>query len=118
MIGRFAPVQARNKVALVTCVAAAPPRMVMKSRRLMLSSIGNEPRAMNQKLITPFKIRVATQLWCCHQVEQRCLSWVTFDRFPVRARDVGYNPRSGHPHWRLGIRSKPDRMREPRAFRV
>ena len=40
MIGRLADA-ARNKVALVTCVAAAPPRMVMKSRRLMLSPIGN-----------------------------------------------------------------------------
>ena len=37
MIGRLGDVAARTKPGLITCVAAAPPRMVMKSRRLMLS---------------------------------------------------------------------------------
>jgi hypothetical protein len=31
-------VPARTRPGLITCVAAAPPKMVMKSRRLMLSS--------------------------------------------------------------------------------
>jgi hypothetical protein len=37
MIERLGDVAAGTESGLITCVAAAPPRMVMKSRRLMLS---------------------------------------------------------------------------------
>src|SRR6478672_9794668 len=37
MIGRLGGVPARTKSGPITCVAAALPRMLMKSRRLMLS---------------------------------------------------------------------------------